>query len=652
MIASSPLPDNAHWRFAFSIMNTRKFRRQVFTPSLLLFSLPLGGLGLVTTVPAIAQAQKAPIGTQTIGEFIITGNKTLSKEAIIIASGHKVGDPCTDQVFQEIKANLSQTGYFGTQHNLDNPEEWVRVQMEDENPPTGKCKILIHVDENDPIKDFSITGAGPLKIDEIQNLIHAKKGSVYNYITFQRDAEDIGRLYNSKGYVATLGDGAGLDDKGVLNVPIMVVRVAEIRLLKNKKTQRNVVLRELKTKVGGFYNRDEWQRDRIRLLNLDLFEEVIPGEEIIAPGEIRLTFSLPEKRTGSISVGAGYSSRQQLIGRAEISETNFRGRGEAVNLLWETGTVNGKSSIELGFTEPYLDRRHTSLSVQLYNKVIYRFANSLTSVVNNGTATTNNTIYNENRLGARFTAGRPINSNTRVSTNVRLENVRTDPLDLTGINASIIQNGPIFSVGGNLLHDTRDLILDPVKGGYQTFDLMIGHADLKPPSALNGTVVTGGAYGAHTFAKSSIEARQFINLQKPRRRDKPDEERTSLALRFLAGASSGTLPFFEQYFVGGAETLRGYREDRFWGKYLMLGSVELRQPLARGLKGVLFSDLGDAWGGAYQGVNIQGFDQSGFRPHISVGVGIRVRTPLGPIRLDYGIGEEGGRTHFSIGNVF
>jgi len=67
---------------------------------------------------------------------------------------------------------------------------------------------------------------------------------------------------------------------------------------------------------------------------------------------------------------------------------------------------------------------------------------------------------------------------------------------------------------------------------------------------------------------------------------------------------------------------------------------------------VLFSDLGDAWGGAYQNVNIQGFDQGGFRPHLSVGLGIRVRTPLGPIRLDYGIGNEGGRTHFSIGNVF
>ena len=635
-------------------MKTHKTRGRCFAPSLLLISLPLAGINLATVVPAAAQAQQqVPAGTQTIGEFIITGNKTFSKDAIIALSRHKVGDPCTDAVLQEIKTNLSQTGYFGTQRNLDNPEDWVRVQSEDDNSGNGKCKIVIRVDENDPIKDFSITGSGPIKIEEVQNLVHAKKGGVYNYIQFQRDAEDIMRLYNSKGYVATLGEGAGMDDKGVLNVPITVVRVAEIRLVKNKKTQRRVSLRELKTKVGGFYNRDTWQQDRIRLLNLDLFEEVIPGEEIIAPGEIRLTFSVPEKRTGSISVGAGYSSRQQLIGRAEISETNFRGRGEAVNLLWETGSVTGKSSIELGFTEPYLDRHHTSLSVQVYDKTIYRFANSLTNtVISGGGTTTDDTRYNEQRIGATVGIGRPIGNQTRATLNVRGENVQTDPLALTGINASIIQDGPIYSIGGSLLHDSRDLILDPVKGGYQTFTLMVGHADLKPPSSLSGQNIPGGTYGSHAFAKSSIEARQFINLQKPRRRDKPDEERTSLALRGLLGASNGTLPFFEQYFVGGAETLRGYREDRYWGKYLMLGSVELRQPLARGLKGVLFSDIGDAWGGSYQDVNIQGFNQSGFHPHASVGLGIRVRTPLGPIRLDYGIGDEGGRTHFSIGNVF
>ena len=159
--------------------------------------------------------------------------------------------------------------------------------------------------------------------------------------------------------------------------------------------------------------------------------------------------------------------------------------------------------------------------------------------------------------------------------------------------------------------------------------------------------------GEQTFHVQNQEAgedRHFYSLQGPRK--KLTDEKSTIAVRFRVGAAAGTVPFFEQFFIGGAESLRGYREDRYWGKYMFLASAELRHPLARGLKGVVFLDIGDAWGGPYAGVNIQGFAQSGFRPHASVGVGIRVRTPLGPIRLDYGVGSEGGRTHFSIGNVF
>ena len=102
-----------------------------------------------------------------------------------------------------------------------------------------------------------------------------------------------------------------------------------------------------------------------------------------------------------------------------------------------------------------------------------------------------------------------------------------------------------------------------------------------------GQVIKG--LGNVNFAKFSLEWRQYFNLQTPRKR--LDEEKSTVALRFMLGSAVGTLPFFEQSFVGGAETLRGYREDRFWGKYMFLGSVELRQPLARRLKGVLFLDL-------------------------------------------------------------
>jgi outer membrane protein insertion porin family len=126
----------------------------------------------------------------------------------------------------------------------------------------------------------------------------------------------------------------------------------------------------------------------------------------------------------------------------------------------------------------------------------------------------------------------------------------------------------------------------------------------------------------------------------------------------MVGTTVGNIPFFEQFFVGGAETLRGYLEDRFWGNSMYLASIEYRRPIMKSIVGVLFVDVGDAFGSESifrfrnRGLRTD-FDQhGGIRPFASVGIGLRVATPIGPIRLDFGYGEEGGRTHFSIGHAF
>jgi len=351
-----------------------------------------------------------------------------------------------------------------------------------------------------------------------------------------------------------------------------------------------------------------------------------------------------------MSAGVGYSNRQQLIGRAEVSETNFQGRGEGISLLWETGGAANRNSIELTYTRPWLDKHQTALQINVFDKTVYRFSNSLQSSGQVFTGSNGDNRYNEQRRGGIVTISRPIRDTVRASLSLRGENVHTDPLALSGTNTEILQDGPIYAVGGSLQRDTRDLILDPVAGGYQNVSLQAGHANLNKIFSANGLPLTQAVTGSISFSKGSLELRQYLSLQG--RRKHLTDEKSAIALRFLAGSSLGTLPFFEQFFVGGAETLRGYREDRFWGKYMFLGSIELRQPLARRLKGVLFMDVGDAWGGNYTNVNLEGFTQSGFSPKVGVGLGIRVGTPLGPIRLDYGIGSEGGRTHFSIGNVF
>ena len=598
--------------------------------------------------PAPPADPNAPI----ISEIIVIGSKTLSKSYIIAASGHNVGEPFSSEVLSDMRIRLYDTQYFGG-HSIHD-EDAVRVTAEEKEKEKGKWKVTIEVDENTTIVGINLVGTGPIKPDDVLPLLHLKPGTAYNGRQFLLDVNDILSLYSSKGYTVVPSETSPIDDKGILTLSLTVARVSDIKISGNHKTKRSVILRAMNTKVGDYLNMTTLNRDRVALLNIDLFEPggVNPSVNPIGQGRVNITVNVIEKRTGTVTAGVGYSNRAQLIGFAEVSEANFRGMGETINLRGEVGGAAGRPSVEAGFTEPYLDKKHTALNIQLYDKTVYRFSNNLSNSV--ATQSTSGTSrYNEQRIGSTITISRPLDVQRtyRGALSIRGEDVQTDPLDLSVQNAQIIQQGPIFVFGGQLIHNTRDLDADPVAGGLQTFNLQGGHANLSSPRTFTGITIPG-VTGSVNFSKIYLEARQYFSLTGPRRRDKPDEEKTSLATRFQVGSSAGTLPFFEQFFVGGGENLRGYRDDRFWGSNLLLLSGEFRQPLARKLKGVVFIDVGDAWGGDYNNVSIPGFLQDGFHPHVGVGLGIRVNTPIGPLRLDYGFGDEGGRAHFSIGPTF
>ena len=625
-------------------------------PLLLLFVLSVLS---VLSLPAFADLQTAPPTTPPpalappvdplapkISEIVVVGNKAFNSLSIVGFSGHHVGEVFTSAVLDEMKTNVFNTGYFG--YNEGFSQDAVKVSSETKTD--RQVKIVIEVDENPKITDILPSGSGPISGEEIKKMI--RKTTVYNVAQFNRDVQDIEERYGKAGYLATISGDSGPDavNPSVLNVSLIVVRLAEIKLARNLKTKNKAVLREMKLKVGDYYNRETLKKDVSRLYNLNLFEEVIPQERDMGPGKIGLTLSLPERRSGQVLAGVGFSNRQQLIGFAQIGETNFRGLAESVNLRWESGGVTGRSTVEAGYFEPWIDRRHTSLNVSAYDRINVRFANTLTNSVSSTNNVGTDTRYYEKRVGATFTLARPFRDTYVASASLRAENVRTNNLALDATNAQILQDGPIAVLGGSLSHDSRDVVFDPVTGGLQSILGQVGYADIRPVSGVTLAQVPGGIFGKTTFIKSLVELRKFISPTGPRKR--LDQDKSTVAMRLQLGTSAGTLPFFEQYFLGGTESLRGYREDRFWGKNLFFGSVEFRQPLARSLKGVLFADVGSAWGGAYQNARINGFTQGGFRPHFGVGAGIRFRTPIGPLRLDYGIGDEGGRTHFSIGNAF
>lgn len=592
-------------------------------------------LTLLLLVPALAIGQE-----RQITEIKIVGNEHISTDAIMAVVGLKPGVAYSEQAVQKAAQAVKSMGYF------------VSVTAGEENVGTN-VRVVFNVVENPVVKGINITGNTVVSTEKLRSLMRTTVGNVLNDGTLEQDLTAIYRYYADQGYIATVSESYGIDPKtGILNIPIQEARVEAIRVTGNKKTKTVVILREMTLKVGDVFNRNTLFADLRRIYDLEIFDRETAEPYKLESGTeagktVILTIPVKEKKTGEVSVGAGYSSMQRLVGKATLTENNFRGLAETVSLTWEQSADRGPS-YEASFFEPWLDNKHTSLGLNLYDKLMYRFTSDLF-----GGSSTGVSNYDERRRGGSATLGRPLSKVDKGFFTLRSESVKTGVSDSTSPLAS---NGTVASGQFRVTRDVRDSTIDPLRGRYTSLALEVGTA---------GFTQETGFPGSSVFTKYSGDYRQYFSKGGT---PKLNERRPVLAIRATAGSLSGNVPFFEQYFVGGAETLRGYREDRFWGKNMFLASIEPRFPIAPSLTGVVFCDIGDAWGASDVFSNLNNSNtkndpaltslltnlpqHSGFSPSIGYGVGIRVILPIGPLRLDYGFGSEGSRAHFSIGHVF
>ncbi len=576
---------------------------------------------------------------QQISEVVVVGNENISKEAVLTVIALKPGDKFTEEAVQEAKKAIQSMGNFE------------RVIVGSETTDSG-VRVLFTVVENPMIKEIKFSGNSAISSEKLRSLMRTSVGNVLNTNTLERDAEAIRNHYKQEGYIADITEELGIDpDTGVLSIPVLENVVESIEVSGNKKTRTFVILREMELKPGDVYNSKVLIRDLTRIYDLDFFDVDVeqwyrlePGSDI---GKLKVIIPVKEKKTGQITLGIGYSSKQRLVGQARVSETNFKGRGQGVNALWEVGNRSRGTSYELGYYEPWLDSKHTSLSASIYNKLIYRFTSNVIGT------TDNDSDYDERRQGQSLTLSRPFGRTTKGFVTLRNESIDTrldaiDPTDpLFDTYQLLSQNGDVTSGTFRFTNNSRDSELDPVSGMYSSYAVEVGSAKFK-----NLASDTSDTF----FSKYSLDLRRYFS--KGGMREDPSERRRTLAVRMMAGGLTGNVPFFEQYFMGGAETLRGYKEDRFWGRNMLLLSTEYRFPLSSGLVGVGFVDVGDAWGASDQFLDVGGAfgddlpQHSSFKANVGYGIGIRVRTPIGPIRLDYGFGSEGSRAHFSLGHAF
>ncbi|WP_309721705.1 BamA/TamA family outer membrane protein [Armatimonas sp.] len=625
------------------------------------FKLGMSVAALSVAVVALAQENRP------IAEIQILGREKTNETVPTLALNpiFKVGSPFKFKGLDDAKKALLETGLYST------------VTARFEELPDSRIRLIFTVTENPVIDVITFTGNKVLSNDKLLALMQTKPGNVLNQKLLSKDVLAIPRLYQEKGYRALVViDEVSLDPKThTLTIPIMETVVEAIDFQGVTKTKRYVLARELRTRIGQPYNDALLQEDLSRLMRLNIFLDAVTNAE---PGsdldKTKVTIAVQEQRTGQVGVSVGYSARQRLIGTVSLNEQNFQGKGQGLDLQWSVAGGISRNSYELGFTEPWVDKQNTTMSVNLYDRFAFRFNRILSS---NFTNDQSNNQYFEERKGTGFNLSRPLTKDrfTRAFAGIRAEGVQANNLqqnydalndeDIRNLRGSLVQNGRISALSFGMISNPTDNAQDPSRGYFLSPTIELGSSRfnyekprLNPNFGTTGEprLLIDNRSQNGAFAKYTLDVRNYLSLNGRRTPNNLREGKRVLASRLLAGVATGNIAFSEQFFMGGPDNLRGFFDDRFWGNKMLLLSNEIRIPFDKQnqLGGVFFVDIGHAWGAAdINQENIAGFEQQkGFRPRTSFGVGIRVKTPVGPVRLDYGFGDGAGRSHFSIGQAF
>ena len=541
---------------------------------------------------------------KTVVEINFSGATKATEPIARAALAMHVGDAISEEGLVKDRDAIYATGYF---YDLYPTFEQV---------PEGVV-LTYNVLENPELKEVKIEGNTVESTEALMELVTVKNGELLNSRTLQENVQAIQEKYRADGYILAKITDLNIAQDGTLTIKISEGVLESYKVKGNKKTKDHVILREMRQKPGEPFNANQARRSMQRVYNLGFFEDVnVKMNPGIEPNAVVMEIDVKEKRTGSFGIGAGYSSSDGMVGMVSVSDTNFRGMGDTISLSYE---MSGDDTDARGYTfmyrRPWLDKKETAGTLRVYNRT-YEYDD----YDENGN---HKESFMRKYAGGEITISRPM---SEYSTNfVTLRN-RDDKYvkhtesgnagNRSGNTAWIKSNfGTTRSITLEHVTDTRDNIYEPTTGA---------RASLSAEFA--------GLGGDFSYQKYTAGDAHYLKAGRSQ----------VFVLRAQYGISKGTMSEYSQFRVGGQDTIRGYREDQFRGTRMALLSAEYRFPIVSKVTGALFADYGGAWSSGFMPENL----------HASVGVGLGLNTPIGPLRLDYGRGSQGGRVHFRVGGTF
>lgn len=549
---------------------------------------------LIITILTFSATVLAAEIKDEVTSISVTGNKTIMDKEILSVVKTKVGETLNKEKLKKDMQLISKLGYF--QH--------VEVSFKNYQ---GGIKIIFKVVENPVIKEIKFKGNEVYKKSELVSLLGVKAGEILNVNQLDKGLKNIRNNYQDNGYILARITNVNIDKNGVLNISINVGYLNKIILKGNEKTKNFVIKRELTDlEKGQVLNINEIKQSYQKIYRLNYFKEVKPELKRIddSSNKVNLVINMTEKNTGNLNFGGGYSTSDGWLGFINAKEKNLLGKGQTLGVGWEFG---GTDNYSLNFYEPWLFGNPTSFGFSVYDE---------TSDYENS----EDYEYTEKSRGGSISFGHGLTETWDGTVKYKMENNDIEWEDDVPDDYED-ESGSLRTITLSVDRDTTNHPFNPTQGGIDVISVEYAGPTL------------GGDY---EFTKYNFDFRRFYPGFKSEQ---------AWALRLKAGFGEKGLPTTEEYKLGGSQSLRGYDPYTFEGDDMLLLNLEYRFPIADRFTGVVFGDAGNTWE-TRSDIDLDEL-------HHSLGLGVRINTPLGQIRLDYGWNEDGdGMPHFSIGQTF
>jgi outer membrane protein insertion porin family len=510
-------------------------------------------------------------------------------------------------------------------------------------PDKQEMAITINVTEGQRfvVSGVKLEGNYLDKDDEFKSLVKIAAGQPYNAETVAETTKAFTDYFGKFGFAFARVEAKPIIDRQNNRVQFVLqaepsrrAYVRRILVSGNNRTRDEVIRREFRQLESAWYDGDKINLSRDRVNRLGYFTEVnvdtqeIPG----SPDQVDLLFSLTEKPTGSVSLGAGFSSTEKVALTFGIQQENAFGSGNYLALQVNTSKYN--RNYVLSTTDPYFTQNGISRSIDLFHRTTRPYLADLNSysLVNSG-------------MGLRF--GVPLTETDRVFVGANLEQTQIVsgnnlPAEYANYAAKFGSKSTAIPLTLGWAHDARDSALVPTKGSLQSFTADVSVA------------------GDVRYARTNYKFQQYIPLSK----------KYTFAFNTDLGWGQGLkgqdYPLFKNFYVGGLGSVRGFEQSTLGPKSSSTGiylggpkkvvfNAEFVTPFPgagndKTLRMFAFTDVGKAFG---QDENVS-FSQL----RASAGIGLSWISPMGPLRFSYGVpirqqtGDRIQKLQFQIGTSF